>query len=1169
MKPNNLSRLAHVLAIAVLMAVTNSGCAWASKHHAEEFQVDEVGFSPEFALVRERSRITVSVKLSGPYREFQSHKLLLQQQTFLPNGREIFKPIAVLRDDGKKSDAVRNDGIYTGTADFQPDVLVDIRLRVVAKTHHEKHRGKFRSEPFTLPVKNACGPTAALLPAKVLEPAADNVREQLIEFGVPGSDAQARETVLRLVNGARIGAPMHERLARADIRLNGGKVMRLDKSVNAVEIPVSLTPGVNRLEIDHIRSRSGQLLAVEIEACADRLELTPIGETLLTGTPLVATASLTAQGVAVAGAEIQFTIDPELAAENEKSAVSSDSGVAQTEFTLVNAGNGQLSARVADASPELSASTEFLVLAAPSLKLNKGFEALTLAPGDSETLPFFLFYLSPAGGTHQLTFSRAVEPDNGGLTISGGDGPAGGLSVSGPASFAFEPTVTAAVPGDYRVTATAVDLNSGETVRSTTLVRVVDPNLPEPLTLNKPGLAPSGIVPGVATSVTVRALAEGTTTPPANLWLDEVDADGNLIALGIAELTDDGLGPDSLAGDYIYSGLAEFNRSAAQDIYLRLRADYFGQQVVSDSAVLSVTPFALEGPPPDNGQLVPGPTDDELIYADEILVKLVAGTAPARAETIAASINGEVLSVIPEIQLYRIRFATNGTFEAVLQAIADLEVFSDVIYAIPNSEVTTAGSNCAWQDSTANCPQDPAFSAQWHLNKIRAKAAWNAALTMDPLAFAGSPAFPVAVIDVGLDCGNSDLVGQCLNSVGATDVHGTAVAGLIAANADSVGGTGVAWNSKLLGFLGGTDLNTLSSAIVAAGNSSAKVLNISMATASTTGLPALRDAACTAADKGRLVVAGAGQVVGPAKNLYPAYLNADKAYTCNSGLTLASYVLAVGATSSTDGLALMTVSGQNITSNFGSWVEVYAPGQSIVAFSASDSYFGTSFAAPQVSGAAAMIWPLLASGAGAQAVHDRLLASAVAIADLDGNGAADKRLDLLAAVADNRVTINFVAEDAAFRNLFGIYDRVTHEAKILVENVDLQTNPDLAGFSTSLYLTDQKLTNMEFFLIPNGAARNATYLQNTPAAQRQLEVFQDGDGKWRIRDTGNNTVLFGVVGEADALFSEPAINPDPGRAQTQTSGTANNYHLHWEDRPAITSDNDYNDAEFSITVQAL
>ncbi len=1167
MNDQKLNRFIHVLALLTFLALSNISCAspFKSKSNQIETNIEEISFSPQFVLVRQPNQVTISAKLTAFHQHFPSRKLVLQQQRFLPNGRTIFTPVAVLRDDGKKGDTVENDGVYTTKVDFNPRFLGDIHLRIVAKHKSKKGRGKSESEIFTLPVKNACGPTASLLPIKVLEPATGNSRYQIIEFDIPGSTAEPRATILRVVNGARLGSPMNERIYYADLWLNGSKIMRLNKSTNIAEIPVSLNAGLNTLKIVRIRSKPGQLLAVEIQACADQLELTPVSETLSTGSTLSATATVTAQGVPVKGAEIQFDVSDSLAADHQKTAISSDSGIAHTDFILTNAGNGQLIARVVDASPDLTASTEILAVNTPSMELNQGFDELSLTPGENESLPFFLFYLSHDPTQQQLTFNRTVEPDNGGLLISGGAGSADGYMVNGPASFNFEPVITAVSPGDYKVIARAVILGSGETVSATTTVHVADPNAPEPLTLNLPGFTPAGIEPGISTTVTVRALAEGTTTPPTSLWLDEIDADGNLVTLGIAELKDGGQGADNVAGDYLYTAQTEFNRPIQQNIYLRLRAPYFGDEILSNTAILTVTPFELEGPQPDNDQLVPGSSEDELVFANEILVQLISGTSPARAETIAASINGEIVSIIPEIRLYRIQFAGDGTFQGVQQAIANLSLFSDVIFAVPNSEVIPAGTSCDWNNPANDCPQDPAFPAQWHLNKIRAKQAWEAAMTINPREFAGSSAFPVAVIDVGLNCSHTDLIDQCLNTVSNNDEHGTAVAGIIAANANEIGGTGVAWNSKLRAYRAGTDLNSLSNSIIAAGNSDAKILNVSMTSASTTGLATLRAAICDVAVKGKLIVAAAGQrPTGSALDLYPAALNDDESYLCpNSDVNLSSHLLSVGASNASDRLAVWS----GINSNPKDWVDIYAPGLGIIAFST--AYNGTSYAAPQVSGAAALLWPLLPSGSSPTTLHNRLLASAQTIGDLDGNGEADKRLDLLAAVADNKVTINFVTEDAAFRNTFGIYNRVTREARILVDNVDLQSNPDLAGFETTLYLTDQDLANLEFFLIPNGASRNAIYLLNTPSAQRKLEVFQDNDNKWRLRDLNNNTVLFGAVGEADALFSDPAINPDPGREQTRTSGTPSNYHLHWEDRPASTSDNDYNDAEFSITIQAL
>ncbi|OUC12317.1 MAG: hypothetical protein B0A82_22835 [Alkalinema sp. CACIAM 70d] len=96
---------------------------------------------------------------------------------------------------------------------------------------------------------------------------------------------------------------------------------------------------------------------------------------------------------------------------------------------------------------------------------------------------------------------------------------------------------------------------------------------------------------------------------------------------------------------------------------------------------------------------------------------------------------------------------------------------------------------------------DPGFSSQWGLQKIKAPDAWN--ITM------GSPNITIAVIDEGCDLQHEDIeyklpgydaVTRSDNpSAQRRDGHGTSCAGVVAAKANNgLGGAGVAPNCKIL-----------------------------------------------------------------------------------------------------------------------------------------------------------------------------------------------------------------------------------------------------------------------------------------------------------------------------------------------------------------------------------
>ncbi len=100
--------------------------------------------------------------------------------------------------------------------------------------------------------------------------------------------------------------------------------------------------------------------------------------------------------------------------------------------------------------------------------------------------------------------------------------------------------------------------------------------------------------------------------------------------------------------------------------------------------------------------------------------------------------------------------------------------------------------------AAAYTPTDPLVPEQWYLNRVRAYDAWT---TLPPLA-----AVRVAVIDSGIDLGHPDLTGRIAAArtfVGGTprdtSGHGTVVSGVIAAKAENgIGIAGLAPAAELL-----------------------------------------------------------------------------------------------------------------------------------------------------------------------------------------------------------------------------------------------------------------------------------------------------------------------------------------------------------------------------------
>lgn len=239
-------------------------------------------------------------------------------------------------------------------------------------------------------------------------------------------------------------------------------------------------------------------------------------------------------------------------------------------------------------------------------------------------------------------------------------------------------------------------------------------------------------------------------------------------------------------------------------------------------------------------------------------------------------------------------------------------------------------------------PNDPSFSSQWGPKKVQAESAWNYTI--------GSSSVLIAVVDTGVDLDHPDLASKVRTDIDYDYVnndstaqddngHGTHVAGIAAAATNnSTGIAGMCPNCqilpvKVLNAAGSGSYSAIASGIRWAADKGAKVINLSLGG---TASDSTMSSAVTYADgKGSLVIAAAGNN-GNSVAFYPA------AYTA---------AVAVAATDSSDYRASF--------SNYGSYVDVAAPGVSIYSTYWNNTYKslnGTSMAAPHVSGLAGLLF---------------------------------------------------------------------------------------------------------------------------------------------------------------------------------------------------------------------
>ncbi len=243
-------------------------------------------------------------------------------------------------------------------------------------------------------------------------------------------------------------------------------------------------------------------------------------------------------------------------------------------------------------------------------------------------------------------------------------------------------------------------------------------------------------------------------------------------------------------------------------------------------------------------------------------------------------------------------------------------------------------------------PNDTYFGNQWGMTRIQAPQAWDITT--------GQASIKIAILDTGVDQNHEDLASKIVDNRNFTTSgtvddlygHGTHVAGIAAAATNNgIGVAGVGYgctimNVKVLDDNGSGYYSWIANGIIWAADNGAKVITMSLGGSSASST--LEAAVNYAWSKGVVLVAAAGND-GKTAPVYPAYY---------------ANCIAVAATDQNDVKASW--------SNYGSWVDVAAPGVSIfstlpnhnnkIGILNYGSLSGTSMATPYVAGLAGLVW---------------------------------------------------------------------------------------------------------------------------------------------------------------------------------------------------------------------
>ena len=332
------------------------------------------------------------------------------------------------------------------------------------------------------------------------------------------------------------------------------------------------------------------------------------------------------------------------------------------------------------------------------------------------------------------------------------------------------------------------------------------------------------------------------------------------------------------------------------------------------------------GPPADPGGVgVGGPGAGKVEYVPGgLIVKFVDGTSPDAARRVLDRVDADLEALVDPLDVRVVEVPPAETRDALATVAA-------------SPAVEYVERDVAVQ-SFATSPNDTLWGEQWGPLVVDAPGAWD--------IVRGSPRTVVAVLDTGVDASHPDLHASLVagydfvngDSDPADDEgHGTAVAGVIAARTNNgTGQAGICWNCslmpvKVLDASGSGDTSDVAAGIVWAVDHGARVISMSLGGPGPT--QTLADAVAYAIGKGSVVVAAAGNDGNSDLN-YPAAFDG---------------VIGVAGTTRTGELYSW--------SNFGSWVQVAAPGCNVAPYLNGEyvNFCGTSSATPIVAGIAGLV----------------------------------------------------------------------------------------------------------------------------------------------------------------------------------------------------------------------
>lgn len=341
---------------------------------------------------------------------------------------------------------------------------------------------------------------------------------------------------------------------------------------------------------------------------------------------------------------------------------------------------------------------------------------------------------------------------------------------------------------------------------------------------------------------------------------------------------------------------------------------------------------------------------------------------------------------------------------------------------------------------TLRTTNDPHFPVQWALSNTKVIPAWDKI----PALAAATGRIKVAVVDTGIESFHEDFSGkidagdwisctstdcQAFSGSQTGHEHATHVAGIIGAVTDNGKGVaGVGWGVKLIsirvldsGIQG--KLDVVLRGISWAAEHGAKIINLSIGALEEDLLPQdiadIQKVVDAAWNRGAVVIASAGNCGRANNNGNPECAVYPGGYVSNSKLypAASNHVISVAALNVQNSLAAYSEHNDPSRAGIGNWVDLAAPGgssnsgcdpeidggQCIMSTWTNNQYWldqGTSMAAPQVAGIAALVWaanPAL-NNSGVKDILEKTANKGIAPGSTN-NGAVDAEAAVISALS--------------------------------------------------------------------------------------------------------------------------------------------------------------------------